>query len=53
MKLRLFLCVAFLIVSAVTSSFAAEQRFTVPIGDSPSTGPENAQVTMIEFLDFQ
>jgi hypothetical protein len=34
-------------------SFAAEQRYTVPIGDSPQKGPENAPVTIIEFIDFQ
>jgi hypothetical protein len=33
--------------------FADEKRFPVPIGDSPSTGPMNAPVTIIEFLDFQ
>lgn len=32
---------------------AEEPRFDVPIGDSPSRGPENAPITIIEFLDFQ
>ncbi len=32
---------------------AAEQRFSIPIGDSPSKGPKDAPVTIIEFLDFQ
>ncbi len=32
---------------------AAEQRFSVPLGDSPATGPANAPVTIIEFIDFQ
>jgi hypothetical protein len=32
---------------------AEEQRFTIPIGDSPATGPANAPVTIIEFIDFQ
>ena len=35
------------------SAFADERRFSVPVGDSPSTGPLNAPVTIIEFLDFQ
>jgi len=35
------------------SAFADEKRFSVPIGDSPAQGPADAQVTIIEFLDFQ
>jgi hypothetical protein len=35
------------------SAFADEKRFSVPIDDSPATGPLNAPVTIIEFLDFQ
>jgi len=48
-KLILVMIVALISVSA----FADEKRFSVPIGDSPSTGPVNAPVTIIEFLDFQ
>jgi len=36
-----------------TLVFSADKRVAVPIGDSPSMGPENAQVTIIEFVDFQ
>ena len=32
---------------------ADEKRYSVPIGDSPSMGPADAPVTIIEFLDFQ
>jgi protein-disulfide isomerase len=32
---------------------AADKRVTVPIGGSPSVGPENAPVTIVEFIDFQ
>ena len=32
---------------------AADKRTNVPIGDSPSLGPENAPVTIVEFIDFQ
>lgn len=32
---------------------AQEKRFDVPIGDSPSLGPADAPVIIIEFLDFQ
>lgn len=35
------------------SAFADEKRVVVPIGDSPVLGPADAQVTIIEFLDFQ
>ncbi len=33
--------------------YAGETQFTVPIDDSPTTGPVSAPVTIIEFLDFQ
>jgi len=43
-----------LLVTLITmSAFAEEKRISVPIGDSPSAGPVNAPVTIIEFLDFQ
>jgi len=32
---------------------ADEKRFSVPVGDSPASGPASAPVTIIEFLDFQ
>jgi hypothetical protein len=35
------------------AALAEEKRFSVPLGDSPTIGPANAQVTIIEFLDFQ
>jgi len=38
---------------AALPAFAAEKRITVPIGNAPSMGPENAPVTIIEFIDFQ
>ena len=34
-------------------SFADEKRYNVPILDSPASGPANAPVTIIEFLDYQ
>lgn len=33
--------------------FASDNRYDVPIADSPSQGPENAPVTIIEFIDYQ
>ena len=47
-KLMVFLL---LLVAAV--SYAADKRIVVPIEDSPSQGPNNAPVTIIEFIDFQ
>jgi len=47
-KLMVFLL---LLIAAV--SYAAEKRFVVPVEDSPSQGPNNAPVTIIEFIDFQ
>jgi hypothetical protein len=32
---------------------AQERKIDVPIGDSPAMGPEDAPVTIIEFIDFQ
>jgi hypothetical protein len=36
-----------------TTAYSAEQRITVPLGDSPRMGPDNAPVTIVEFIDFQ
>ncbi|RMG03492.1 MAG: hypothetical protein D6726_05535 [Nitrospirae bacterium] len=29
------------------------KRYNVPVGDSPTLGPQDAPVTIIEFLDYQ
>ncbi len=50
--LRLALWIALALVAAVPA-VAAEIRYTVPAGDSPSIGPANAPVTIVEFLDYQ
>jgi len=50
MKRLALIMICFLITAA---AFADEKRVAVPIGDSPVQGPADAQVTIIEFLDFQ
>ena len=50
-NLLLATCVFLVVSSAVIA--AEPERFAVPLGNSPRLGPENAPVTIIEFLDFQ
>ena len=38
---------------AMSPAGAADVRYDVPAGDSPSSGPANAPVTIVEFLDYQ
>ena len=38
---------------AAGSAWGADVRYAVPAGDSPSIGPANAPVTIVEFLDYQ
>jgi len=45
--------VTVLLLLGAFSAWAAEDRYSVPLADSPSLGPENAPVTIIEFLDYQ
>ncbi len=42
-----------LLFLAAIPAGAAEQRTVVPLDDSPSLGPQNAPVTIVEFIDFQ
>ncbi len=46
------LTAAFLLLIFSYSS-AEEKRYVVPLDDSPSCGPANAAVTVVEFLDYQ
>ena len=48
----LALGIALALLAAVPAG-AADIRYTVPAGDSPSIGPANAPVTIVEFLDYQ
>ncbi|MGZ8460882.1 MAG: hypothetical protein ACXWW2_10680 [Candidatus Deferrimicrobiaceae bacterium] len=38
---------------AAIPAWGADVRYAVPPGDSPSIGPANAPVTIVEFLDYQ
>ena len=49
---RLALPFFFLLLAAAPAA-AAEIRYEVPAGDSPSIGPANAPVTLVEFVDYQ
>lgn len=49
---RLVLWMA-LTLFATSPAGAADVRYDVPAGDSPSIGPANAPVTIVEFLDYQ
>lgn len=44
------LCLLFLFVGG---AFAEVKRFAIPLESSPSVGPENAPVTIVEFIDYQ
>jgi hypothetical protein len=49
---RLALWIVLSLLAAVPAG-AADVRYSVPVGDSPSIGPANAPVTIVEFLDYQ
>ena len=53
MKKIIPLTISLLLLLFLTVASAADKRVTVPLGDSPSMGPENAPVTIVEFIDFQ
>jgi protein-disulfide isomerase len=43
----------FLTLLAAVPAWADDVRYDVPPGDSPSIGPANAPVTIVEFVDYQ
>ena len=51
MMKRILICVFVLLLFGI--AHAEQKRTDVPIGDSPSLGPADAPVTIIEFIDFQ
>ncbi|WP_353684279.1 hypothetical protein V4D30_00405 [Thermodesulfovibrio sp. 3907-1M] len=40
-------------LSLLSSAFAAEKRYSLPLENSPYIGYENAPVTIVEFIDYQ
>lgn len=48
---KLMSCIFVLLL--VGTAFAEGKKTEVPIGDSPTLGPADAPITIIEFLDFQ
>lgn len=48
---RILICISVLLLFGI--AHAEEKRTDVPIGDSPSMGPTDAPITIIEFIDFQ
>jgi len=48
---KLLICVCALFFFGVAQ--AEEKGVEIPIGNSPSKGPIDAPVTIIEFIDFQ
>jgi len=44
--------IALTLIAAVPA-WGADIRYDVPAGDSPSIGPANAPVTIVEFVDYQ
>jgi hypothetical protein len=54
MNLLKRLLISFSIISVFPLlTLAADKRYNIPIGDSPSWGPKDAPVTIIEFIDYQ
>ena len=48
------LVVAALSLPAVGGALGTEEkRYQIPLENSPSIGPADAKVTVVEFLDFQ
>lgn len=49
---RLAVWIVLTLLAAVPAG-AVDVRYAVPAGDSPSIGPANAPVTIVEFVDYQ
>ena len=49
----LVLLAALALPAAAGAQGAEEKRYQIPLENSPSIGPADAPVTIVEFLDFQ
>ena len=47
------MALALTLIFAPLSQAREIKRYDVPVADSPYLGPEDAAVTIIEFLDYQ
>jgi len=48
---RIVICIAVLLLCSMAQ--AEDKRTEIPIGNSPTMGPADAPITLIEFIDFQ
>jgi hypothetical protein len=49
-------CLLFILIVTfffLLNPVAAEERYSIPLEGSPSVGPENAPLVIVEFLDYQ
>ena len=51
MMKKLLICIFVLLQFGIAQ--AEQKRAEIPIGESPSQGPADAPVTIVEFIDFQ
>lgn len=48
---KILICMIILLLGGI--AWAEEKRTEIPIGNSPTMGPADAPITIIEFIDFQ